>query len=173
LGAVSELKKKVEGFEVKFDKARDNQKKCKILSGQWQEDEPFVATQESKIIKGDHVAWLWREMGDFAEKEKMNRVAVVPESGGSGVLPSNESFESAGASLTMYCGYHKLGQFVQNLENTFATLQVQQIEVLGGGSATPDTHTVRLQFQLLACREEKQKEDAKGPNRSQPQEKKG
>lgn len=160
LKAIGKVQKEISELQARIDKANDNEKKHGSLSVASKRDEPFLAEQESKIIKGDHVAWLWREMGDFADKRKMTRMAVVPEGATSSGLPESESYEASGASLNMFCGYHKLGEFVRDLENSFSTLQVKHLEILGGGEATPETHTVRVQVQLLALREEKLPEGA-------------
>lgn len=159
--AISEFKTKINEIQTRLDKGKENEKRWKQLSASGKEDDPFLVAQESKLMKGDHVAWLWSEMGDFADKQKMNRVAVVPEGVGPNGLPDSESYEPAGASLNLTCGYHKLGDFVQNLENAYPTLQLQHVEILGGATASADAETVRLQFQLLAMREEKVTEPEK------------
>jgi len=155
LSAIRKLQTEVTSLQDKISKAKDNEKKLVILSNTSKQDEPFLAAQETKIVKGDQIAWLWREMCDFADKRKMNRLAVVPESPTPNGLPDNDVYEATGASLNMYCGYHKLGEFMRDLENLFSTLQVQHVEIIGGGEATPDSHTVRVQFQLLALKDEK------------------
>ena len=154
---IGDLKKKIAGLQAKLEKAHANDKKYNLLMVASKQDEPFLAAQELKIVKGDHVAWLWREMGDFSDKERMPRVAVVPEGvGGMNGLPENDSYQAASASLNMYCGYHKVGEFVRDLENSFPTLQVQHLEILGGDSSGAESHTVRIQFQVMVLREEKQ-----------------
>jgi len=151
----TELKTKVGELQNRLQKANDNEKKYSILTANCKQDEPFLAAQEAKLMKGDRVAWLWTEMGDFAEKQKMSRLSVTPENTSQNGLSENESYELAGAGLALSCGYHRLGDFLQNLENSYSTLQVQNIEILGGNSSSSDSLSVRLQLQLLALRDPK------------------
>ena len=164
LRKIAHYKKQISGLQTKLEKAQANDKKHGMLSNAARQDEPFLAGQESKIVRGDHVAWLWREMGDFSDREKMPRVVVVPEGVGMNGIPENDSYQSASASLNMYCGYHKVGEFVRDLENTYPTLQVQHLEILGSGDAGGAlNHTVRVQFQLLALREKQPTDTEAGP----------
>lgn len=170
--SISELKTKINELQARLDKAKQIEKRWKQFSTSSSEDDSFLDTQEAKLMKGDHVAWLWSEMSDFGEKQKMNRLAVVPEAPSANGVPENDSYTASGASLNLNCGYHKLGEFVQNLENAYPTLQLQHIEILGGSGPSPDSHSARLQFQLLAMREEKAKEAEKETKVAQVQRKK-
>src|SRR6185503_14116100 len=125
LKSMSDLNGKISQLQSKLDKSREYDKRVTLLSASFTEDEPFLTTHEARIVKGDRVAWLWRAMGDFAEREKMSRVVVIPEPGGQNVLPEDGAYTTTSASLAMGCGYHKLGAFVQDLENWFPTLQIQ------------------------------------------------
>ena len=167
LARITSMKKQISELQRKLDKAKENDKKFASLVAISRDNEPFLAAQETKVVRGDPVAWLWREMGDFAENEKMSRVAVVPEGLGLSGLPENDSYQTASASLNLYCGYHKLGEFIRDLENSFSTLQVQHLEILGG-SGDADGHIVRVQFQLLAFQEEKQETTDKVAQGSHP-----
>src|ERR1051326_4943962 len=170
--SIQELNTKINETQTRLEKGKENEKRWKQLCAPVTEGHPFLVAQEAKLMKGDRVAWLWSEMSGFAEKQKMSRVAVSPEAPAANALAENESYTAAGASLNLNCGYHKLGEFVQNLENTYPTIQVQHIEILGGAGPSPDTHTVRLQYQLLAMREEKTKESEKEPKVAQALKKK-
>src|ERR1043166_133045 len=70
----AELKTKIGELQNRLEQAKDNQKKHQILVATCKRDEPFLTAQESKLMKGDRVAWLWSEMGDFAEKQSMSRL---------------------------------------------------------------------------------------------------
>jgi hypothetical protein len=167
LAAISKLTKESTALQSKLDKARENDTKLILLTNAADKDKPFLSHVESRIVTGDPVAWLWREMGDFADKRKMPRLTVVPEGGGGAVLPENESYESTSASLSFFCGYHKLGEFVRDLENSFSTLQIQHLEIVGGTAGAPDSHTIRVQFHVLAVKEDKSKDSAQGPKIAQ------
>lgn len=162
LKLIAKRKQEVSDLQAHLARAKHGEERRAVLIASARRDESFLVAQEARIVKGDQVAWLWREMGDFADRQKMSRLAVVPEAATPNGLPENSPYEAAGASLNLSCGYHKLGAFLCDLENAFPTLQVHHLEIIGGGEAVPDTHTVRVQFQLLAVKEDKQKESGPG-----------
>src|SRR5262245_46321694 len=127
LAALSKSKKECTDLQSKLNKARENDKKLIFLTNAADRDKPFLSNVEARIVTGDPVAWLWREMGDFADRRKMARLTVVPEGNGGNGIPENESYEATTASLNFFCGYHKLGEFLRDLENNFSTLQVQHV----------------------------------------------
>ena len=160
LSAIRELKKKISDQQTRITEFDDSEKKRNRLARFATDVGPFLKEHETKLVQGDQVAWFWREMGDFAAREKVSRLAVTPEGPGSDGLPETLAYGRASVAVTLNCGYHKLGEFVQNMENAYGTLQVREIEVLGGTTGDPSMHTVRMKFQLLAVPEEKTKDNA-------------
>lgn len=158
LSAIREMKTKIADLHTRIERADEDERKRRKLAASAEADHDFLLAQEARIVRGDQIAWLWREMGDFADRQKMPRVMVTPETPAPDGLPASEAYGRAGGSLNLACGYHRLGEFVQNLENEFPSLQIQHVEIVGGNSTSPDAHTVRLQFGLFAFREHKAKE---------------
>lgn len=167
LNAIRELKKKIGDQQTRIAEYDDNQKKRNRLAVFAVDVEPFLKQHEVNLVQGDQIAWFWREMGDFAAREKVTRLAVTPDGVGPDGLADNLAYGRASASVTLNCGYHKLGEFVQNLENTYGTMQIREIEILGGTTSDPAIHTVRMKLQLLALPEEKDKDAGEDPKYAQ------
>ncbi|MCS7048720.1 MAG: type 4a pilus biogenesis protein PilO [Verrucomicrobiae bacterium] len=98
----------------------------------------YLSVHRAGMIRDDPFAWVVREITLFAKDQPVTVTAVRP--GGRGTLSSKTKFVTYAARIEVSGRYDELGQFVQNLENRFPTIEVRQLSLSAGAEGAPPHH---------------------------------
>ena len=98
------------------------------------------------MVTGDPYAWLVREMTLFTEQEPVHMSGLPTGSKGDmGAKSRNPLYK---AHLEFSGTYDQIGTFVRDLENKFATSEIQSLSVSGNANDKDARHNATLDIAL-------------------------
>ena len=95
----------------------------------------FVDAQKETMIHGDPLMWVVREITLLSEKHPVQM--QTPRGGTKGQHPRQSRLQTYTTRLELAGGYDQIGRFIRDLENRFATAEINSLDLTGNaGSGT-------------------------------------
>ncbi len=142
----SESKREITRLSGEITDAERRQQELQASVGVREQLGEFVDAQQAKMVGGDALAWVVRELSTLADKHPVRVLSLRPD-GGSGQAGEAKA-TTYKARLEVAGEYDQLGNFIRDLENEFPTAEIRSLEIAGNTSG-PGKHQANLDLLLM------------------------
>jgi Tfp pilus assembly protein PilO len=153
IDSVKKLTPKIVKLRQDLDSFAKNFKKLQEVKKQESQTKENAPLKRRRLISENEITSLLQYISDAANKDsvkimqiKPSKVALVPKPGAKQSKQAEpEKFTPLLFSLDLFAGYHNLGRFINDLENSEIFISVEEIKIL---SQEKDIFEQKVNFTL-------------------------